>query len=196
MKILLKAIILSLLMMPAILSGKQKSEIEYNFVHDENFYSFQGNFIVRAELDCLISVIYNFEHISNYASGASSIELVQEGENWYDVTYTYRKLIIFENKSTWRRTLKRNEKKVLFEMISNKNNLKFMPEVLASDGYYQIKAENEYKRVEYFQECKLKPGLLKNAYIKQVKKEAIMFLYEFKNYIEKTCKFSNSTTIQ
>jgi hypothetical protein len=59
--------------------------------------------------------------------------------------------------------------------------------MLSSTGYYQIRPEKEGCRVEYFQECKLKPGFFKDSYINKAKKEAIKFLQEFKEYIEKTC---------
>jgi len=187
MKKLYKKILVLALGLPILLPGSQEKGLDYNFIQNSNYYSFQGSFIVKAEFDCLINVIYDFEHISKYTSGAKSIEVIRQGENWYEVTYTYRKLIIFENRSTWRRILERDEGKVVFEMISSKNNLNIIPEVLSSTGYYQVKPEKEGHRVEYFQECKLKPGILKNSYINQAKKGAIKFLREFKEYIEKTC---------
>ena len=187
MKKLFKRILIALLCLPIILLGSQHKGLDYNFIQNNNYYSFRGSFIVKAEFDCLINVIFDFEHISKYTSGAKSIEITRQGENWYEVTYTYRKLIIFENESTWRRTLKQNEGNVIFEMISSKNNLNIIPDVLSSTGYYQVKPEKECHRVEYFQECKLKPGILKNTYINQAKKGAIKFLREFKEYIERTC---------
>jgi hypothetical protein len=182
-----KIIIAAVLSLPVMLYGSNKKEFDYEFIQKDTYYSFRGRFIVKAEPDCLINLIYNFKNISKYSSGAKSIELVRQGENWYDVTYPYRKLLIFENQSTWRRTLKRDEGKVVFEMISSKNNLSIIPDVIYSAGYYQIKNEKDSYRVEYFQECQLKPGLLKSTYINKAKKEAIKFLQEFKEYIEKTC---------
>ncbi len=187
MKELYKGIIVALLSLPIILYGSKKGELVYVFIQDDTYYSFRGSFIVKAELDCLIEVIYNFEHISKYSLGAKTIELVLKGENWYMVTYAYRRLIIFENESTWRRILRRDEQKVVFEMISNKNNINIMPEMISSTGYYQIKPEQKGFRVEYFQKSKLKPGLLKDIYINKAKKEAINFLLLFKEYIERTC---------
>ncbi len=191
MKNFYKIIIVALLSLPIILYGSQKKELDYEFIQEDNYYSFRGSFIVRAELDCLINLIYNFKNISKYALGAKSIELVRQGENWYEVTFTYRKLLIFENQSTWRRTLNRHEHKVVFKMISNRNNLNIIPKMLSSTGYYQIKQEKEGYQVEYFQECKLKPGFLKDTYINNAKKEAIKFLLEFKEYVEKTCDYFN-----
>lgn len=187
MKAFYKAITAVLLSLPIIVFGGQKNDLDYEFIQDGNYYSFLGSFIVQAERDCLIHVIYNFEHISKYTSGAKSIELDRQGEDWYEVTYTYRKFLIFENKSTWRRTLKRDEQKVVFEMISSENNINIMPRPLSSKGYYQIKPEKEGYRVEYFQECRLKTVLLQDAYIRQAKKDAINFLREFKDYIERIC---------
>jgi len=187
MRELYKGIIVALLSLPILLYGSREKELDYEFIQEDTCYSFRGSFIVKAEPDCLINLIYNFKNISKYALGAKSIELVRQGENWYDVTFTYRKLLIFENQSTWRRTLNRHEYKVVFKMISNRNNLNIMPKMLSSTGYYQVRPEKEGCRVEYFQECKLKSGFLKDIYINKAKKEAIIFLHEFKEYIEKTC---------
>lgn len=187
MKTVCKVIVIAIVSFSVIVYGNKKNEIEYEFIQDATSYSFRGSFLVKADLDCLIDIAYKFEHISKYASDARSVELVQQGENWYEVTYTYRRLIIFENKSTWRRTLKRDRQKVVFEMVSSKNNINIMPNVLSSTGYYQINRENEGYRVEYFQKIILQPGLLKAVYIRRTKKEAITFLKEFKEYVEKTC---------
>ena len=187
MKNFCKIIIVTFLILPILLYGSKKKEFDYEFIQKDTYYSFRGSFIVKAEPDCLINLIYNFKNISEYSSGAKSIELVRQGENWYEVTFIYRKLLIFENQSTWRRTLIRDEGKVVFEMISSKNSLSIMPDVISSAGYYQIKNEKDSCLVEYFQECKLKPELLKGTYINKAKKEAIKFLQEFKEYIERTC---------
>ena len=190
MKGFYKIIVVALLSLPVLLYGSKKKELDYEFIQEDNYYSFRGSFIVKAELDCLISVTYDFQHISKYTLGAKSIELVRQGENWNEVTYIYRKFIIFENKSTWRRTLKQDEQKVVFKMISSKNNINIMSKMLSSTGYYQIKQEKEGYQVEYFQECKLKPGFLKDTYINNAK-EAIKFLLKFKEYVEKTCDYLN-----
>jgi hypothetical protein len=188
MKNFYKIIIVVLFSLPILLYGSQKKELDYEFIQEDTYYSFQGSFIVKAEPDCLINLVFNYKNMSKYSLGAKSIELGRQGENWYEVIFTYRKLIIFENQSTWRRTLKRDEGKVVFKMISSRNNLSIVPKMLSSTGYYQIISVKEGCRVEYFQECKLEPGFLKASYMNQAKKEAIKFLRVFKEYIEKTCE--------
>jgi hypothetical protein len=187
MKDFYKIIIVALLSLPILLYGSKKKEFDYEFIQEDTSYSFRGSFNIKAKPDCLINLIYNFKNISNYTLGAKSIELVRQGENWYAVTFIYRKLLIFENQSTWRRTLNRDEYKVVFKMISNRNNSNIIPEMLSSTGYYQINPEKEGCLVEYFQECKLKPGFLKNTYINKAKKEAIRFLRVLKKYMERNC---------
>lgn len=188
MKIIYQEIFIIFISLTTLIKGAQRANFDYEFTQNDSSYSFLGAFWVKADPECLMQVIFDFKHIARYATGAQSIELVQQGENWNEVTYTYRKFIIFENKSTWRRTLKRDEHKVVFEMLSNQNNLTLMPKVFASTGYYQIQPENTGYQIKYFQTCRLEMGLFKNTYLNQVKREAIKFLKEFNEYIERTCQ--------
>jgi len=186
MKEFYKGIIVALLSLPIILYGSKKKELDYEFIQDDTYYSFRGSFIVKAELDCLISILYDFKHLVNIESSAKSIVLLREEENWYEACHTHKKLF-FKHESIWRKTLKLDEQKVVFEMISNKQNTDLLPKVLYSTGYYQVELEEEGYKVEYFQECKLESALLKGIFINKAKKEAIKFMLELKEYIEKTC---------
>ncbi len=187
MKHICYIIIPALLTVPFVVFGGQEKEFDYEFKQEDTYYSFRGSFLVHAESDSVIDVIYDFNNLSEYTLGAQSIELIQQGDTWYDVCYTYRKLFVIRNKSIWRRTLKQDEQKIVFEMLSSKNNLKIVPELISSTGYYYIIKEKDRCRVEYFQECMLKPGFFKKAFINEAKKEAIIFLHEFKKYIERKC---------
>ena len=188
MKNIFQIIILTSLSFPIFLFGSQENEFDYEFIQEDMVYSFRGSFLVHAELDSVIDVIYDFHNLSEYTLGAQSVELIQQGDTWYDVEYTYRKFVIFKNRSMWRRSLQPDEHKIVFEMLSSENNLKMMPELLSSTGYYHILPENDCCRVEYFQECRLKPGLFKRAYITEAKQEAMRFLHAFKTYIERKCE--------
>ena len=138
--------------------------------------------------ECLMEVIYDFQHISRYAAGAKSVEKGRQGENWYEVTYTYRKYLVFKNRSTWRRTLNRTGQRVDFEMTASRNNLRMMPELLSSNGYYQLEKDAQGYRLEYFQECSISDGTFSAKYLKCAKKEAIRFLEEFRRYVMTTCQ--------
>jgi len=177
-----------LLCVPLAASGSQEQEFEYAFTQGDAYYAFRGSFRVNAESDWVLNLIYDFHNLSEYTVGAQSVELIQQGENWYDVSYTYRKFFVLEHTSTWRRTLQPDDRKIVFVMLSSNNNLKIMPEILSSTGYYQIREEQDYCRVEYFQECTLEPGFLKRAYIREAKHEALTFLHAFHQYIEGKCE--------
>ncbi|MBN1550971.1 hypothetical protein JW979_05865 [bacterium] len=187
MKNLHRLIIPALLSLPILLSGSQDKEVAYKFIQTDNYYSFRGSFHVTAESDCLVNLIYDIKNLQEYTPDVQSIELIRQGDHWYDVCFVYRKFLIFENTSTWRRTLKPDENKIVFEMISSENSLKIIPKVRSSTGYYQITEEKKGCRLEYFQECLLEPGYFKSAYIHEVKQDAIAFLHDFKNYIERKC---------
>jgi len=162
-------------------------DIVYQFEHSGNAYSINGSFFAVAERDCLMDVVSRFEHIARYTSGAKSIKVVKQGEGWYDVTYTYRKFVFFEHSSTWRRWLHEEDNEVTFQMLSSRNNLKVMPDVLQSNGYYRIQDEQGGFRITFFQECTLGESVLTEVYLSRVKKEAIQFLHVFKRYVHDCC---------
>lgn len=162
-------------------------ELNYEFVQKENYYSYTANLFIAADPDCLIDLIYNFENISKYSSGAKSIELVQHHESGYDVTFIYQKLIFIENESTWRRTLSPDKRKIAFEMLPNETNISWVPQIIYSSGYYQITSIENGSLVEYYQECELEHGALQDMYIRKAKKEAIQFLNTFEHFLSNNC---------
>ena len=171
---------------PLLSESGEIDGVYYEFNHVDSCYSFRGSFVIKAEFDCLISVLYDFKHLKNFISSAHSIILIQQGENWYDVCYTFKKFF-FTNKSIYRKTLKLEEQKIVFKMISNRQNTNLFPKVLSSSGYYRIKCESTGYAIEYFQECKIKSTFLKNMYIKKAKKESTKFMLELREYVERTC---------
>ncbi len=192
MKRLRRGILPALVVLPLALHGGQNGGLDYEFTKDGESYSFRGRFRVKAELRCLMDVIYRFEHISRFASGAESVELVEEGEDWHVVAYTYRRLLILENQSTWRRVLDRQGQRVVFEMLTSENSMRIMPRVLSSRGYYQIHGDGKRYCLEYFQECHLEGGVLRGRYMERAKREAEEFLGEFRGYVESTCGEADS----
>ncbi len=191
-----KTAIISFVCFPIMLIGGGNDILDYKFHQAENYYSFRGNFFVTADPDSLVDLIYNFKNISGYAAGAESINLVGEGENWYDVSFTYRKLVFFKSQSTWHRILRPNDRKIEFEMLSNTTNLNLIPTMNQSSGYYQIKPAGTGSHLMYFQESRLNSGILRDTYINLVVKEALVFLCEFREFIEKNCSEPSSRRIQ
>jgi hypothetical protein len=177
-----------MLSQPFVLSGDENG-LDYKFSQAESSYTFYANFNIQADPDCLINLIYNFDNISNYSSAAESVELIREGDDWYEITFTYRKYLFFKHRSTWRRTLNRQKNKIDFILLSSTDNSGIVPEMVSSSGYYQINSREENCQILYHQTCTLKPGILLNAYMNAGRKAAIDFIYEFKEYIEKNCGY-------
>jgi len=180
-------ILLLWLNFPLLQDGSSTEEMKYDFCQSDSAYSFSGSFIIETELECLIRIVSDFRHISKYASGAKSVELIRQRNNWTEVSYTYRRFLFLENKSVWRRTLYREKLELVFELISSENNMKIMPEMRSSSGYYRIKPSDDGFQIEYFQVCNLTTDLLTTTYIRKVKEEAIKFLHDFRKYIMQTC---------
>ena len=170
------------------LYADQLNGLDFQFSEDGLYYTFRGSFPVSGAEDCLMAVIYDFQHISRYAAGAKSLEKGLEGENWYEVTYTYQRYLIFRNRSTWRRTLNWTGRRVDFEMTASENDLQMMPELLSSTGYYQLLKEQQGYRLEYYQECLISDGAFSERYVKHARKQAFRFLEEFRQYVQARCQ--------
>ncbi len=182
-------LLVAFLLVPALASGGQdRQDVRYEFVQSGNGYAFRGQFVLEAERRCIVDVLFDFDHVAKFTPDARSIEMVQQGRDWYDVTYKYRRFLILENESTWRRTLKREEDEVAFELLSSRNNRGIMPDLTSSSGYYRVRDERGRQVVEYFQECTLGAGSLKGRYIAEARTKAIEFLQGLSVYLARTCR--------
>ena len=155
-----------------------------------NNYIFQGKIFVNANVYCVIHIIYDFRHLKHFLTSADSIDLVRQGRNWYEARFTYHHLL-FKNKIIYRRILKQEENKVAFEMVSCEQNSKLLPQILSSNGYYEISTEKGGSWVTYLQESKLEHSTLEwKVFFSETyaKKEAVRFLKNLKKYTEATCK--------
>ncbi|MCF7913241.1 MAG: hypothetical protein K9M99_11975 [Candidatus Cloacimonetes bacterium] len=179
-----------LVCLPLLLSAAKNQDFTYEFHQGADSCTFKGDFIIKAVPDSLLKIVFDFNHIVDYALTAKSLELVQQGENWYDVAFIYQDMLVLENQSVWRRTINRAEKIITFKMISTSNNMSVIPELLSSSGYYQFKPANDGCLVEFFQEFRLSPGLLNEAYYRKAEKEGIKFLRVFKDFLEQCSKIS------
>jgi hypothetical protein len=188
MRFLTLTLLFLLLAWPVIVLAEsdELNGVYYHFSQDDASYTFRGSFFVELTPACLIHVLYDFEHLVKFVTNADSIVLLRQGENWYEVRYTYRGLL-FGNKSTYRKTLKQEEQKITFEMIASEQHGPLVPKVLYSTGYYEIKPEKEGCLVEYFQEARVESKMLNEIYFHLVRKEAVNFLKDLKQYVERSC---------
>ncbi|MDP8322704.1 MAG: hypothetical protein RAO94_10175, partial [Candidatus Stygibacter australis] len=87
MKVTLRILILALIL-PIILSAYNDEEFDYKFIQADTCCSFRGSFIVNCQPGVLIDLIYDYDKISEYSPGVKTLELVRQGEDWYEVAFT------------------------------------------------------------------------------------------------------------
>ena len=188
MKLLLTTLIFALLCLPTnVLSNKNgTNNLFWEFSQLDNHYTFRGSFYTEAELGDLLHILFDFEHLTNFVTSPHSIILLRREKNWYEVCYTYRKLLL-ENKFTYRKTLIEGEHKITFELITSEQPDPIFPKVLSSKGYYEIKPEGKGWKVNYFEEVRLGSKLPSEISSQVVKRENVKFLEELKKYVERKC---------
>ena len=158
----------------------------YELSRDGNLYTFHGSFRTFSDRDCLLNILYDFDHLTKFVTYPNAFSLLQKADNWYDFCCTYR-VLLSENKLVYRKTLKKEERKVTFEMIAGRQNIKLIPEVLSSSGYFEILPEKDGHQVVYLHQDRLSPSFSRDIYLYLAKKEAVKFLQELKNYVERQC---------
>lgn len=163
------------------------NEVTCQFSTIDSGYSFLGRFKINANPDCLLGITFSYRHMSELAQDAKEVKLVNQGDNWNQIRYTYQKFIYFRNITEWYRELDEANNRLEFTMISSHNNTLMMPELISSSGYYQIIEMPDYVILEYFQECKISHSALTKLYLKRVRKKAERFMHEFYSYTHDFC---------
>ena len=162
------------------------TKVSYKFSRQGNTYSFVGKFPVNNNINCLLDIIYDFDHLKKINSGLAGLELIRQDSHSYEVRYSYQKLFL-KAKTTFRRVLNKKQRIVTSVMIDHDQNSNLFPKPLASHGYYRIMEDKSGCWFEYFRECEIESKPLDSLYFYIAEKEAIKHLLTIKEYIEKTC---------
>jgi hypothetical protein len=162
------------------------ADLRYDFSHDETKYRFEGSFRIPAEADCLLRILFKFDHLKNYVTHTESATLDKSGENWQEVTYQYQNLF-YKARSTFRRILNSSENRVEYRLIHLEEGGMIRPGILSISGYYGVSDEDGSRRVTFFQQGELAAGMLSGFYFNNAKKVAVNFLKEIEGYAESHC---------
>jgi len=192
-KIWLLVLILVLFIPIKVVTTQDSDAIEYKFTQTDSSYTFYGSFKIKANPKCLLEISFDYEHIRALAPTAKEVLLIDQGNNWNQISYIYQEFIFFKNKTVWHRVLNEEDQRVDFTLMSSENNQTIMPRMISSSGFYQIKQEEEYIIVEYYQQCLLTEELITKLYINKTKEEAIKFIHRFSEYAGAFCHNSTST---
>jgi hypothetical protein len=162
------------------------ADLRYDFSHDETNYRFEGTFRAPAKADCLLRILFEFDHLKNYVTHTESATLEKSGEDWQEVTYQYRNLF-YKARSTFLRTLNPAQNRVEYRLIHLEEGGMVRPDIRSISGYYGVTDEGGFRRVTFFQEGELGGGMLSGFYFNNAKKVAADFLREIEGYAETRC---------
>lgn len=186
-------IILLAFFIPVKVVTQDSDAIKYKFTQTDSSYTIYGSFRIRANPKCLLEISFDYEHIRALAPTAKEVLLIDQGSNWNQISYIYQEFIFFKNRTVWHRVLNEENQRVDFTLMSSENNQTIMPRMISSSGFYQIKQQQEYLVVEYYQQCLLTEELITKFYINKAKEEAIKFIRRFSEYAGVYCNSSKST---
>lgn len=176
--------------LPNFIQADGQNDVYYHFTQSDSSYTFYGSFKIHADPECLLEICFNHEHISALAQDAKEVSLIDQGNNWNQISYSYQKYIFFENKTVWHREISKEKQRVDFILISSDNNRAMMPRIISSSGFYQIRSCGESILVEYYQACEISVEPITKLYLNRMKKEAVDFIYQFSEYAMVHCKKS------
>jgi hypothetical protein len=97
MKRYLTPIFVTLFCLQLMAAAPRQEELMYEFTQTDTAYSFRGHFYITVEADSLMNRVFDFNQIAGYSLDVKSIERLQQGENWYDVAFTYRRFLLLEH---------------------------------------------------------------------------------------------------
>ena len=189
-------IVLVVVIIPLKTYAEEPDEIQYKFSQTDSSYTFYGSFKINANPKCLLEISYNYKHIRALALDAKEVQLIDQGSNWNQISYIYKKFAFFQNTTVWHRMINEENQRVDFTLVSSENNQAIMPRMISSSGFYQIKQQGEFFIMEYYQQCQITEELITKLYLNRAKKEAIKFMHKFFEYARAFCNHSTSTNNQ
>ncbi|MBN1183174.1 MAG: hypothetical protein JXB49_12850 [Bacteroidales bacterium] len=172
----------------SVISFSQDStNVKCAFVNTDSSYAFYGTFKVNADINCLMKICFEYDHISKLAPDAKEVTQLEKGDRWNKIKYVFQRFKIFENTSVWYRKQNFEKYRIDFFLLSSENNHELMPRLLTSYGFYKFTKQDDRIKVEYYQSCQLQKGTIAKMYINAVKKAAAQFMDRLLEYSLEIC---------
>lgn len=152
-------------------------------VHDDTTYIVEYSFATTCSESLLLEICYGFGHLLNFATQEHmTISELTSGEGWYTVVYGYRYLF-YRSRSTYTKRIEPDKGRVTFEMIDFEQNIRVLPVVVRSSGFYEIACGEE--RVVKYYETTVLDGELTGFCLDYVINRTERFLRDFEIYVKK-----------
>ena len=89
-------IALIIVLIPNKLFTQESNDIKYEFTQTDSSYTFYGSFRIKVPPKCLLDISFNYNHIKALALDAKEVRLIDQGSNWNQISYTYRKFFFLK----------------------------------------------------------------------------------------------------
>lgn len=169
-------------MAAALQPSSAAAESAYEFINDGTRYTFVFRFTVAATPDEALDLLYGFEHLKRFSRRASDVALLDEGDGWQTVRFTYSTWL-WSMHTTFRRELDRPNRRVVFHMIEADRSGLPVPLPTASSGEYRVEPVPDGVRVVYRQSADNRDSFMLGAWIALARSEAVLFSRDLEAYV-------------
>lgn len=167
--------------------SKSVNDIDFNFILENNTIKISALFYADGGEDCIMNTSFDFPHKKAYTKGPTDLLLHQKGDDWYEAYYIIEKYFMAKVKALYHYSLNREEQEIRFKLLSNEVNLGNFNVVNNSSGLISFHQKNEQTIIKYELLYELKPTMMKRILFNIQKKETVLFLSDYKAYLEAHC---------
>jgi carbon monoxide dehydrogenase subunit G len=175
--------------MTNVLTGSSLLKHEHH--REQGNLVFDAAFYIEAPPKEVLSVLYDFDHVTRYMTIAPSVQLLGKGDDWQEVLYTYEALFL-RIQAKFQRRLKEAANEIEFEMIECRQNIAWLPRVASFRGRYRVLPEGSGSTVEYHQEFRVEPQILSWIVPLRARAQLDEFIESLKRYLEGAVAGGNS----
>lgn len=158
------------------------AERPYAFVQQGQRDTFRFEFDVNASPDDVLEVLYPFANLKQYSRTASAVELLDKGQDWQSVRYTYA-TSLWSISTTFRREVDRRNHCIRFHMTEARRTGLPVPLPTTSSGEYRLEPIDGGVRVTYEQVAETPDTFLSGPWTARARSEAILFSRDLETYV-------------
>jgi hypothetical protein len=148
-------IVLALALLGAHLFADVKITDGVTYNRKTNQYDIIHEVDTILDSDKLLPVFYAKDHLVHYYRSFHKIENIVYDESRYKVIFHYKRTF-FEWVTYYDREIDRDAKRVTFNLVSQEQNVRILPEIVYSRGYFEVIPGDKKNRIVYRQEVQFK----------------------------------------
>jgi hypothetical protein len=152
------------------------------FIQHGQHYTFTFEFVVSASPDEVLDALYPFPSLQQYSRTASEVELLDQGNDWQRVRFTYTTWL-WSMSTTFRREIDRPNHCIRFQMLDAERTGLPVPLPIASSGEYRLDPVDGGVRVTFLQRAETADSLLLRAWMARARSEATLFSRDVESYV-------------